>query len=188
MDAPLRELARLEKLQSFPSTPHPSSSKTTVKSAASVSETLDSLLQSLQELKQGVEAGATSEIVVQDLARLIDEKKKEIDEKQKEIHASLGKVGKAIDKVMPLVLAYACAILSSTNRSSQARYHPLLRFSHLNPPSPRWNALLLTISCAQDNLVQQTHFLKYVGLACWELRTYSVAFISGDWGGCHASA
>jgi hypothetical protein len=117
MDAPLKELAKLEKLQAFPSSPRPSSSKATAKTTPSVSETLDSLLQSLQELKQGIEAGATSEIVVQDVARLIEEKKKEIDEKQKEIHASLGKLGKAIDKVALLFPSFSSSLLSSIRRN-----------------------------------------------------------------------
>lgn len=99
MDAPLKELARLEKLQTFPPSLHSTSSRATSKAAPSVSESLDSLLNSLQELKQRVEAGTTSEVVVQDVARLIEEKKKDLDERQKEVHGSLTKLGKAIDKV-----------------------------------------------------------------------------------------
>lgn len=105
MDTPLKELARLEKLQAF-SSPRSTPSKTVPKESPSVSETVDSLLSSLQELKQRVEAGTTSEEVVHDVVRLVEEKKKELDERQKEIHGSLGKLGKAIDKVSAIPLHY----------------------------------------------------------------------------------
>ncbi|KAF8590578.1 hypothetical protein K439DRAFT_1403750 [Ramaria rubella] len=112
MDAPLKELARLERLQSFPSASSTSSKHGTKSTSSMVSDTLDVLLQSLQALKGRVEAGATAEDVVQDFVRITDEKK-EIDEKQKEIHASLGKLGKAIDKKFSSPLPPSPAIFTS---------------------------------------------------------------------------
>ncbi|KIJ44107.1 hypothetical protein M422DRAFT_30626 [Sphaerobolus stellatus SS14] len=97
MDAVLKELAKLEKIQTFnmngsvdPKTGKPSN----------LSGALDSLLQSLQELKQQVEAGDSLDIP-QEITKLIQDKKKDVDDKQKEIHSSLNKLGKAIDKKFP---------------------------------------------------------------------------------------
>lgn len=94
MDAPLKELLRLGKLEEFPSSS--SSSRLAIK-YSSISDPIEALLQSLQELKQQIETGSHP-VALQDVAKLVDEKKKEIDEKQREIHSSLGKLGKSIDK------------------------------------------------------------------------------------------
>ena len=159
MDTPLKELAKLEKLQAFPS-PLSTSSKATSKSTPSVSETLDSLLNSLQELKQRVEAGTISEVDVQEAAKLVEEKKKELDERQKEIHGSLGKLGKAIDKVTPASCP-AC-LTTHLRRNSPARYcHSLPHSRHKNL-YPLSRGPLQTTSYAQVNSVSRTYFVRYV--------------------------
>jgi hypothetical protein len=160
MDTPLKELARLEKLQAFPSSPRSTSSKTAPKATPSVSETLDSLLNSLQELKQHVESGTTSEEVVQNINRLIEEKKKELDERQKEIHGSLGKLGKAIDKVTAASWHASCLPPTHFCRNSPALCHLMPRCSlhqHLCLPSKR---PLQIISCARGSSVRQARFVR----------------------------
>lgn len=87
MDVPLKELAKLEKLTAKSS----SKGKT-----ASVSDTLDSLLQDLYQAKQQHAAGDLS---LDLLAQTIETRKKEVDERQKEIYSSVMRIGKALDKV-----------------------------------------------------------------------------------------
>lgn len=159
MDTPLKELARLEKLQAF-SSPRSTPSKTVPKESPSVSETVDSLLSSLQELKQRVEAGTTSEEVVHDVVRLVEEKKKELDERQKEIHGSLGKLGKAIDKVSaipPLSCppTYSC-------RNSPVHYRPIPQFSLLQHLCQPLRGPLQVISYVQDSSAPRTPFVRWV--------------------------
>lgn len=157
MDTPLKELARLERLQVFPSLSF-HISKTTPKSTSSVSETLDSLLNLLQEVKQRVEAGTISAVELQEVARLVEEKKKELDEKQKEIHGSLGKLGKAIDKVT----SASCLSCLTTHLCRNF----LARCRHSIPHSHHRNLYLLlrrplqTTLYAQANSVRRTHSIK----------------------------
>ncbi|GJJ12159.1 hypothetical protein Clacol_006400 [Clathrus columnatus] len=92
MDASLKELSKLEKSQVYPSAGDSSSS-----THRTVSDTLESLLDSLQSLKQRVVTESNPQ-VLRELPDLVESKKKEVDERQKEVHASLGKLGKAIDK------------------------------------------------------------------------------------------
>jgi len=95
MDGLLKELAKLERIQTFNSN---GSFDLKTGKPTNISGVLDSLLVSLQELKQRVEAGDTADIS-QELAKFVQEKKKDVDDKQKEIHSSLNKLGKAVDKV-----------------------------------------------------------------------------------------
>lgn len=65
----------------------------------SVESSLDSLLQSLFEVRSRVEAGTVTQDTFALLSQTVDSKKKEIDEKQKEVYNAIARVGKALDKV-----------------------------------------------------------------------------------------
>lgn len=90
MEGPLKELARLEKLTDSVSTKGKSSS---------ISDSLDSLLQSLLDVKDRLEAGTETEDTFGRLALTVEAKKKEVDERLKEVYSSLSRLGKALDKV-----------------------------------------------------------------------------------------
>ncbi|EJD53026.1 hypothetical protein AURDEDRAFT_110825 [Auricularia subglabra TFB-10046 SS5] len=103
----LKELAKVEKVSAFASAPSSSSHRASSSKkapTASIASSLDSLLESLREFKQGIEAGATSEEVVAAITRTVEEKKKEIDDRQKEVYNALGKLGKSLDKKFPTAL------------------------------------------------------------------------------------
>ncbi|KAF9451079.1 hypothetical protein P691DRAFT_724908 [Macrolepiota fuliginosa MF-IS2] len=86
MDASLKELAKLEKLA------------TAKGGGPSIPNTLDSLLQNLQQARDAVEASDLSPEQFIALAQTIEAKKKEIDERQKEVYSSTSRFGKALDK------------------------------------------------------------------------------------------
>lgn len=89
MDVSLKELDKLEKLTT-----------TAVKSKTnSVDDSLDGLLVTLRDLKQRLEAGSASENDVENISRVVEERKKDVDDRQKEIYASLTRLGKVLDKV-----------------------------------------------------------------------------------------
>ena len=88
MDAPLKELAKLEQL---------SSSKGKSKS---IDESLDALLQTLREAKERAQHGELDEPSCQELLLSVEAKKKDVDERQKEIYSSITRLGKALDKVL----------------------------------------------------------------------------------------
>jgi hypothetical protein len=88
MDAPLKELLKLEKL-----------TEKAQGKAPSIENSLDSLLQSLREVKDSINAGSVTEDTYVLLAQAVETKKKEIDEKQKEIYNGIARFGKALDKV-----------------------------------------------------------------------------------------
>ena len=90
MDGPLKELAKLEKLTENGSGKGKS---------ASIGTSLDSLLQSLRDVKDRLEAGTETEDTFSQLAKTVEARKKEVDERQKEIYNSLSRFGKALDKV-----------------------------------------------------------------------------------------
>ena len=92
MDAPLKELEKLQKLVS--DEPSMGKSKT-----PAIQDSLNSLLQTLYEQKKKLEAGLATESELTTLARTVEARKKEIDERQKEIYNSLARYGKALDKV-----------------------------------------------------------------------------------------
>lgn len=87
MDAPLKELAKLEKLA------------TAKGKGPSIPSTLDSLLQSLRDAKEKVQAGNLSAEQFVTLVQTVEVKKKEIDERQKEVYSAISRYGKALDKV-----------------------------------------------------------------------------------------
>ncbi|KAF7984055.1 hypothetical protein HWV62_17593 [Athelia sp. TMB] len=89
MDGPLKELAKLEKLTENGSGKGKS---------ASIGTSLDSLLQSLRDVKDRLEAGTETEDTFSQLAKTVEARKKEVDERQKEIYNSLSRFGKALDK------------------------------------------------------------------------------------------
>lgn len=91
MDAPLKELAKLDKL-----TAGTSSAKG---KAPSIDQSLDALLESLRNAKERFLSGTGSQATLEALVKKVEEKKKEIDDRQKEVYNALAKFGKALDKV-----------------------------------------------------------------------------------------
>lgn len=93
MEAPLKELAKLEKLteNGFGKLKSPS-----------ISDSLDLLLQSLRDAKGRLEVGAETQVTLSQLASTIEQRKKEVDDRQKEIYSSLSRFGKALDKVLSM--------------------------------------------------------------------------------------
>ncbi|KAF7294981.1 CTLH domain-containing protein [Mycena indigotica] len=105
MDAPLKELAKLEKLTA-------SKGK-----GPSISDSLDALLISLREAKHAISESAASGItpdqVIKELGQAVDSKKKEVEERQKEVYNSVSRLGKALDKKFPTPLPSYPDIFSS---------------------------------------------------------------------------
>jgi E3 ubiquitin-protein transferase RMND5 len=86
MDAPLKEVAKIEKLS-------------TKEICYPAHDSLEVILSALHEARSQVLAGNANEQTFAQLASLVDAKKKEIDERQKELYSSLSRMGKALDKV-----------------------------------------------------------------------------------------
>ena len=107
MDTAIKELQKLQKLTEFePSKPNATISVLSAASLASKSkvttgvvDSLDGLLASLRDIKERLEAGSASEDDIMAITTTIDERKKEIDDRQKEAYATMGRIGKALDKV-----------------------------------------------------------------------------------------
>ena len=110
MQAPLKELDKLKKLTSTQSETSLPNSRISLLSAstlssnkgkqtASVSDTLDGLLAALRDVKERIEAGIASENDMSNISQVVDEKRSEVEDRQKEIHGTLGRIGKALDKV-----------------------------------------------------------------------------------------
>lgn len=89
MDGPMKEL---EKLRT-------STENSTKGKIPSVESSLDSLLQSLYEVKSRIEAGTVTQDTFALLSQTVEARKKEIDEKQKEVYNAIARLGKALDKV-----------------------------------------------------------------------------------------
>lgn len=87
MDAPLKELSKLEKLTAGKG------------KEASIQDSLDSLLASLHEAKDQIEATGVDTDTTRQLARTVELRKKDVDDRQKEIYTSVSRLGKALDKV-----------------------------------------------------------------------------------------
>lgn len=85
MDAPLKEVAKIDKL----------SSKETFYPAH---DSLEVILSALHDARSQVLAGNANQQTFTQLASLVDAKKKEIDERQKEMYSSLSRMGKSLDK------------------------------------------------------------------------------------------
>ncbi|OBZ75309.1 Protein RMD5 A [Grifola frondosa] len=90
MDGPLKELAKLEKLTS--------DSPSGKRNAPCITDSLDSLLQSLREVKDRLRAGTATEETLSILSKTVEARKKEIDDRQKDVYNSLARYGKALDK------------------------------------------------------------------------------------------
>jgi DNA repair exonuclease SbcCD ATPase subunit len=90
MEGPLKELAKLERLTDNASAKGKS---------PSISDSLDSLLQSLRDVKDRLEVGTETQDTFSQLAMTVDAKKKEVKDKEQEIYSSLARLGKALDKV-----------------------------------------------------------------------------------------
>ncbi|THU90701.1 hypothetical protein K435DRAFT_781093 [Dendrothele bispora CBS 962.96] len=91
MDAPLKELTKLEKL-------------TSKSSSWGKAESIDTLIATLQDMREVTASGNMSEEIWSTLCENVEAKKKEIDERQKEIYNSVSRLGKAIDKKFPTSL------------------------------------------------------------------------------------
>jgi hypothetical protein len=88
MDAALKELGKLEKLTSAAKGKSPA-----------IQDSLDSLLQYLQDERDRVLTGTAAPESIGALSSNIENIKKDIDDRQKEIYNSLSRFGKALDKV-----------------------------------------------------------------------------------------
>jgi hypothetical protein len=90
MEGPLKELARLEKL----------TSKSTAESKSNTAvDSLESLLQYLNDTKSAFEGGSANEDTILQVAQAVDTHKREVEDRQKEVYSSLSRLGKALDKV-----------------------------------------------------------------------------------------
>lgn len=97
MDAPLKELAKLEKLA------------TAKGKGPSILSALDDISQSLQRAKDQVQAGSViSPEQFVTLTQTIEAKKKEVDERQKEVYSATSRFGKALDKVCRMSESIHC--------------------------------------------------------------------------------
>ncbi|KAK7467088.1 hypothetical protein VKT23_004148 [Stygiomarasmius scandens] len=85
MDAPLKELGKLEKL-------------TSKSSSWGKAEAVDAIIAALQNVKELAATGEVSEETWKTLCETLEAKKKEVDERQKEVYNSVARLGKAIDK------------------------------------------------------------------------------------------
>jgi hypothetical protein len=154
MEGPLKELAKLEKL----------TDKGSAKGKSSISDSLDSLLQSLHEVKDRLEADTGTQDTFGQLAVTVEARKKEVEDKQKEIYSSLSRFGKALDKVCA---EHHWRKLPSHLLRRNSQIH-CRRMHHYSRPGPRFqnlNDLSLSISCELVNLRLQKLSYRFVSLA-----------------------
>jgi len=144
MDAPLKELLKLEKLT------EKSQGKT-----PSIENSLDSLLGSLREVKDRINAGSITEDTFVLLAQTVEAKKKELDEKQKEIYNAIARFGKALDKV-----SMSCYCLNDLRREYDLT-RPTFSVQKFTQPLPTYDPLF-TSPRAQEALERTIalHFLR----------------------------
>ena len=129
MDGPLKELAKLQKLVS-----DSSSSKG---KSPTINDSLDSLLQSLQEVKDRLQHGTATDETLTILSKTVETRKKEVDDRQKEVYNALAKIGKALDKVRCAVGAGYWFHAHASLRNSKPLY------PHTRPCSPPQRPMLL---------------------------------------------
>ncbi|EGN93235.1 hypothetical protein SERLA73DRAFT_189735 [Serpula lacrymans var. lacrymans S7.3] len=109
MEGPLRELNKLEKL----------AERSYKGKGPSIDNSLDTLLQSLNGVKERIEAGTTTEDTFALLAHTVETKKKEVDDKQKEVYNALSRLGKALDKKFTSSLpSYSPLFTSDSSREA----------------------------------------------------------------------
>lgn len=125
MDAPLKELAKLEKLT------EQSAGKG---KSASIGDSVDSLLQSLRDVKDRLEAGTETDNTFSQLAITVEARKREVDERQKEIYSSLARFGKGLDKVNLGSLHHVGNVLTTLYRNSRIPCQLIHPCSLLNNP------------------------------------------------------
>jgi hypothetical protein len=148
MEAPLKELAKLERLTTNGGKP------------PSIPDALESLLLSLQEVKDRISEVAVDEVALRNLVREVESRKKEVDERQKEVYSSVARLGKALDKVSPLFRWGS--VLTSMNRNSQLPYQPIrISFNLLLLRLPLRGPSLY-ISCELGNLIPPKPFCRSV--------------------------
>ena len=135
MEGPLKELAKLQKLVS-----DSSSSKG---KSPSINDSLDSLLQSLREVKDRLQHGTATDETLTILSKTVETRKKEIDDRQKEVYNAIAKVGKALDKVCCLVGAGYSRYTSVSQRfqTPLPTYSPLFTSPEANAALERTIAL-----------------------------------------------
>lgn len=96
----------------------------------SIEHSLDSLLQTLYQVRSRLEAGTTTEDTFALLAQTVEAKKKEIDEKQKEVYNAIARVGKALDKVRTCIAVSGWRYALLLNRLSRKCCLPMIHSSH----------------------------------------------------------
>ncbi|KAJ6502600.1 CTLH/CRA C-terminal to lish motif domain-containing protein [Mycena sanguinolenta] len=112
MDGPLKELSKLEKL----------TANASGKGKVTISDSLDSLLQSLREAKDAIQPGTVSPDLLLQLSQTVEVKKKEVDDRQREIYNSISRLGKALDKKFPAALpSYPDVFTSPTSVTALER-------------------------------------------------------------------
>lgn len=144
MDAARKELAKLEKLTSS------AKSKT-----SSIPSTLDSLLQSLRDERDRVQAGTATPETMQAMSSSVETAKKDLDERQKEIYNSMSRYGKALDKVVLHSSLHTSNRSSLDDRNSPAHYQHARPCSLLQSQPPLWTGLWRYIFCEQDSSPRQ---------------------------------
>lgn len=149
MEAPLNELAKLERLTAAGGKP------------PSIADSLDSLLFSLQEVKIRLSEVAADEITLRSLVQSVGSRKKEVDERQKEVYSSVSRLGKALDKVGRLYHPQKSA-LTSIGRNFQLFYQLTLTSLNLLLLWPLFRRPLLCISYGLGNSKQPKSFYKFV--------------------------
>lgn len=100
MDGPLKDLAKLRAV----------TEGTSKGKNPSIEHSLDTLLQTLYQVRSRLDAGTTTEDTFALLAQTVEAKKKEVDEKQKEVYNAIARVGKALDKVRTCIRCLRLAL------------------------------------------------------------------------------
>ena len=156
MEAPLKELDRLNKLVS--DEPSMGKSKT-----PAIQDSLNSLLQTLHVQKKRLEAGLASEAELTMLARTVEARKKEIDERQKEIYNSLARYGKTLDKVgLWLLNSWGDnGLLVCLRRDSRRPCRPMNLSLHRKMPRALWNMSLLCTSSGRGDSLRRRSLCRY---------------------------
>lgn len=108
MDGPLKDLAKLRAV----------TEGTSKGKNPSIEHSLDTLLQTLYQVRSRLDAGTTTEDTFALLAQTVEAKKKEVDEKQKEVYNAIARVGKALDKTFPQALPAYDPLFTSDNAKS----------------------------------------------------------------------
>ncbi|KAJ7219221.1 hypothetical protein GGX14DRAFT_541179 [Mycena pura] len=115
MDAPLKELGKLEKS---------TAGESGKGNPTSTSESLDALIHSLRNAKDAIQSGTASvspDLCVQ-ISQTVELKKKEVEDRQKEIYSSISRLGKALDKKFSAALpSYPDVFTSSTSVTALER-------------------------------------------------------------------